>query len=100
MFNVLHTVQLEVFRLNFGEVILLPKMRQSEYRQIYLLNVSFKIFTKVATTRLNNVAEHVVQPSHTDFMQGRNILDGVVILHEAVHELHTKKLNAVILKLD
>jgi hypothetical protein len=33
-------------------------------------------------------------------MQGRNILDGVVILHEAVHELHSKKLNGVILKLD
>jgi hypothetical protein len=33
-------------------------------------------------------------------MQGRNILDGVVILHEAVHELRTKKMNGVILKLD
>jgi hypothetical protein len=54
----------------------------------------------VATIRLNNVAEHVVQPSHTAFMQGRNIFDGVVILHEAVHELHTKKLNGVIFKLD
>jgi hypothetical protein len=33
-------------------------------------------------------------------MQGRNILDGVVVLHEAIHELHSKKLNGVILKLD
>jgi hypothetical protein len=33
-------------------------------------------------------------------MQGRNILDGVVVLHEMVHELHAKKLNGVILKLD
>jgi hypothetical protein len=33
-------------------------------------------------------------------MQGRNILDGVVVLHETVHELHAKKLNGVILKLD
>jgi retron-type reverse transcriptase len=33
-------------------------------------------------------------------MQGRNILDGFVVLHEAVHELHTKKMNGVILKLD
>jgi hypothetical protein len=55
---------------------------------------------KVAIIRLNTVAEHVVQPSQTAFMQGRNILDGVVVLHEAVHELHSKKLNGVILKLD
>jgi hypothetical protein len=33
-------------------------------------------------------------------MKGRNILDGVVTLHETVHELHSKKLNGVILKLD
>jgi hypothetical protein len=46
------------------------------------------------------VADHVVQPLHTAFMQGRNILDGVVILHEAVHKLHSKKLNEAILKLD
>jgi hypothetical protein len=65
-----------------------------------LLNVSFKIFTKVATIRLNTVADHVVRPSHTAFMQGRNILDGVAILHETVHELYSKTLNGVILKLD
>jgi hypothetical protein len=33
-------------------------------------------------------------------MQGRNILDGVVTLHETVQKLHSKKLNGVILKLD
>jgi hypothetical protein len=54
----------------------------------------------VATLRLNTVADHVVRPSQTAFMQGRNILDGVVTLHEVVHELHSKKLNGVILKLD
>jgi hypothetical protein len=46
------------------------------------------------------VAEHVVQPLETAFMQGKNIFDGVVILHETIHELYTKKLNGVILKLD
>jgi hypothetical protein len=46
------------------------------------------------------VADVVVRPSQTAFMQGRNILDGVVTLHETVHELRSKKLNGVILKLD
>jgi hypothetical protein len=104
MFSALHDGQLELFRLNFGEIILLPKVKEAEriqqFRPICLLNVSFKIFTKVATIRLNYVAERVVRPSQAAFMQGRNILDGVVVLHEAVHELHTKKMNGVILKLD
>jgi hypothetical protein len=29
--------------------------------------------------------------SQTAFVQGRNIIDGVVILHKTVHELHRKK---------
>jgi hypothetical protein len=62
--------------------------------------LGLKKFTKVATIRLNVVADHVVRPSQTAFMQGRNILDGVAILHETVQKLHSKKLNGVILKID
>jgi hypothetical protein len=62
-----------------------------KYRLICLINTSFKIFTGVATNRLNYVADHVISPTQTTFMQGRNILEGVVILHETVHELHRKK---------
>ena len=41
-----------------------------------------------------------MNPTQTAFMRGRNILDGVVIIHEALHELHRKKLNRVIFKID
>jgi hypothetical protein len=33
-------------------------------------------------------------------MPGRYILEGVVILHETIHELHRKKMDSVLLKLD
>jgi hypothetical protein len=72
LFSWVHAGQLELFRLNFGEIVLLPKVNEAEriqqYRPIYLLNVSFKIFMKVATLRLNTVADHVVRPSQTAFM--------------------------------
>jgi hypothetical protein len=32
-------------------------------------------------------------------MPGQNIMEGEVILHETLHELHTKKLSRVILKI-
>ena len=67
---------------------------------ICLLNVSFKIFTKVATIRINSVADHLVSPTQTAFMQGRNILEGVVIRHETVHELHRKNQSGIIFKID
>jgi hypothetical protein len=64
-----------------------------------MLNVSFKIFTKVLANRLTALADKVVRQSQTAFMPGTNILEGVVILHETIHELHRKKRNGVVLKL-
>jgi hypothetical protein len=93
---------LELFRIKFGEIILLLKVNEAEriqqFRPIYLLNVCFKIFTKAATIRLNSVADHVVRPTQTAFMEGRYILDGVVTLHEMVHVLHRKNMMALSLK--
>jgi hypothetical protein len=90
--------------LNFGTIILLPKKENAiqiqQYRHICLLNVSFKFFTKVGSNRVSNIAESVVQPTQTAFMPGRHILEGVVILHETIHELHRKKLDGVLFKID
>jgi hypothetical protein len=33
-------------------------------------------------------------------MHGRHILEGVVIVHKTIHELHRKKLDGVLLKID
>ena len=50
--------------------------------------------------RLNSVADNVVCPTQTAFMQGRHILNGLVILHETLHKLHRKNLDRVKLKID
>jgi hypothetical protein len=52
-----------------------------------LLNVSFKIFTKVAVKRLTRIAKKIVSPSQTAFIPGRNIM-------------YRKKMSRVILKID
>ena len=64
-----------------------------------MLNVSFKIFTKVLANMLTVVANKVARQSQTAFMPGRNILEGVVILQKSIHELHRKRQDGVILKL-
>jgi len=100
----LHTGDLPVFSLNFGVITLLPKTHDAskiqQFRPICLLNVSFKILTKVATIRINSVADHLISPTQTAFLRGRNILEGVVILHEMVHELHRKNQSGIIFKID
>ena len=54
----------------------------------------------MATSRINSVADHLISPMQTAFMRGRNILEGVIILHETMHELHRKNQNGVIIKID
>jgi hypothetical protein len=104
MFASFQRGELPLFHLNFGTIIFLPKKENAiqiqQYQPICLLNVSFKIFTKVGTNRVTDIAEKVVQPIQTDFMPGRHILEGVVILHETIHELHRKKMDGVLVKID
>jgi hypothetical protein len=95
LFHEFHQGSLPLFSLNFSTIILLPKcveaLKIQQYRHIYLLNVSFKIFTKVLTNRFTSVAHKVIQLTQTTFLSGRNIMEGVVILHETIHEMHRKK---------
>jgi hypothetical protein len=49
---------------------------------------------------MNLVADKIISPTQTTFMCGRNILEGVVILHETIHELHRKKLSGVVFKIN
>jgi hypothetical protein len=103
LFSEFHREELNLFSLNFGIISLIPKVLHAtkiqQYRPICVLNVIFKIFTKVGTNRLNRVAQKVVSPTQTAFLPGRNIMEGVVILHETIHELHTRKRDGVIFKI-
>jgi predicted secreted Zn-dependent protease len=104
LFKDFHNGSLPLFNLNFGIITLLPKEQEvkkiQQYRPICMLNVSFKIFTKVLANRLTSIASKLIKPSQTAFLPGRYILEGVVILHETIHELHRKKEKGIILKLD
>jgi hypothetical protein len=62
--------------------------------------MSFKIFTKVLNNRILKVADKLIGPSQTTFIPGHYIMEGVVMLHETIHELHSKRQYGVILKLD
>jgi hypothetical protein len=74
---------LPLFCLNFGTITLLPKEKEvkkiQQYRPICMLNVNFKIFTKVLANRLTSVACRITRPSQSAFLPGRYILEGVVI---------------------
>lgn len=90
-----------MFSLNFGVMTLVPKVQTAngiqQHRPIYLLNISLKYFTKVATAPISSVVDHIVSPTPTTFLRGQIILEGVLILHETVYELQH---GGVIFKID
>jgi hypothetical protein len=100
MFRDFHAGNLPLFCLNFGVITLIPKEKEvkriQQYRPICMLNVSFKIFTKVMANRLESIACRITKPSQSAFLPGRYILEGVVVLHETLHELKRKKQNGLI----
>ena len=96
--------KLNVSTLNYGIITLLPKVIDAEkiqqYRPICLLNFIYKWITKVLTIRLEPVAEKLILSSQSAFMKKRNIMSGVMALHEILHETKRRKMTGVILKLD
>ena len=58
------------------------------------------MFAKVLNNRFTPIAEEVIGGNQSGFIKGRNILEGVVILHEVIHELKTSKKKGLIMKID
>ena len=52
------------------------------------------------TNRLAPVAKKIIGPNLSGFVKGRNILEGLVILHEVLHELRRSKAQGLMLKID
>jgi hypothetical protein len=104
LFYDFHKGLLDIKRLNFGVITLVPKVKEAnvikQYRLICLLNVDYKWITKTLTNRLTHVAKKMIGPNQTRFIKGRNILEGVVILHEVVHELRRSRGKGLIIKID
>ena len=91
LFEEFYVGKLDLSRFNSGIVTLLPKVADAsciqQYRPICMLNVVFKIFTKVINNRVVKLAKKIISPVQTAFIKDRNILDDISILHESLHEV-------------
>jgi hypothetical protein len=88
LFKSFHDGTLNIERLNHEIVSLIPKIPNAvdlkSFRPICLLNVCYKIKTKVLTNRLARCITSVISDFQYGFIKGRYIMDGVVSLHEII----------------
>lgn len=104
MFDAFHRGELNIERLNHGIIALIPKVQGAnviqKFRPICLLNVSYKILTKLLAVRLGLIIDRFIAHTQTAFIKDRFIMEGVVLLHETVHEMKVRKMSGVLLKID
>lgn len=74
--------------INVTTVTLVPKVSTptlvNEYTPIACYTTVYKLISKVLTHKLKTVVDYIVSSSQSAFIEGRNILDNVIIAHELV----------------
>ena len=90
--------------LNATFLVLVPKRRTVEdlkdLRPISLVGGLYKILTKVLANRIKRVMRLIISQSQNVFVEGRQILDVVLISNEAVDSVLRRKENGLLCKLD
>jgi hypothetical protein len=96
--------RLDIYRLNFAMITLIPKEENArnmkKFKPISLLNCSFNFFTKAVTNRYAKIMNRLIAQCQSAFIRGRFILESVVTAHEVIHEIHSKKEQGLVFKID
>ncbi|KAK1319585.1 hypothetical protein QJS10_CPB04g01321 [Acorus calamus] len=91
-------------RLNASLFTLIPKRSGvsdvNEYRPICLVNVCYRIVSKVLATRMKKVSADLIEEAQTAFIPGRNLQDGYLVAQEIITTLTKDRRSGVALKLE
>ncbi|KAJ9708595.1 hypothetical protein PVL29_000566 [Vitis rotundifolia] len=89
---------------NVSFIVLLPKKSMakkiSDYRPISLITSLYKIIAKVLAGRLRGILHETIRSTQGTFVQGRQILDAVLIANKIVDEKKRSGEEGVVFKID
>ncbi|GKV48452.1 hypothetical protein SLEP1_g55265 [Rubroshorea leprosula] len=89
---------------NSSFIALIPKVenpyRIEDYRPISLIGVMYKILAKLLANRLRKVLDKIIGEQQMAFIEGRQMMDGVVIANEVIDEAKRKRKKSFLFKVD
>ena len=104
LFNDWQKGGLDLFRLNFSLLALVPKevdaIRMEKFRPLAMINCNFKIFSKCATNKFGPICNDLITLNHIAFIKGRYIAERIITTHEIIHSMHSSKQSGFVFKLD
>ncbi|XP_031126953.1 uncharacterized protein LOC116029190 [Ipomoea triloba] len=62
----------------------------ADFRPITLLNVAFKVISKVLVNRMRPIMCKLIRPHQNSFLPGRSTLDNVILTQEIIHNMHKR----------
>ena len=82
--------------LNATFLTLIPKNEGADFPNkfcpISLCNVIYKIITKVIANHLKPILPSLISSEQSGFVEGRQISDGIILVHEILHSIKYEKL--------
>ena len=93
---------LKAFNATF--LMLIPKEvganNPDKFLPISLCSVIYKIISKVIANRLKPLLPNLISPEQSGFVEGRQILDSGILVHEVIHSLKISQRPGMLIKLD
>ncbi|GKU90664.1 hypothetical protein SLEP1_g4631 [Rubroshorea leprosula] len=89
---------------NASFIVLIPKKENpqgiEEYRPISLIGCIYKILAKLLANRLSKVLNGIIGENQSAFIEGRQLVDGVVVANEAIDGVRKRKSQCFVFKID